>query len=59
MSARMLSAQMRPSLPRRAISIDLTERSMISARLMIGRTMAPVKVTFGSLPILLTIIARP
>ena len=46
MSARMLSWQIRPSLPRRSISIVFTEMSIISARLMIGSTMAPVNVTF-------------
>ena len=59
MSARMLSVQIRPSLPLRAISIVLTERSMTSALLTIGSTIAPVNVTSGSLPILLTIIAWP
>ncbi len=36
MSARMLSLQIRPSLPRRSISIVLTEMSITSALWMIG-----------------------
>ena len=38
MSARMLSRQIRPSVPRRSMSIVLTEMSMISALWMIGIT---------------------
>ena len=36
MSARMLSEQINPSLPRRSISMVLTEMSITSARWMIG-----------------------
>ena len=50
---------MRPSLPRRSMSMVFTEMSMTSARLMIGQTIAPVKVTTGSLLIVLTISALP
>jgi hypothetical protein len=59
MSARMLSLQMRPSLPRRSISMVFTEMSMTSARWMIGYTTAPVKVTSGSLLSVLMMRALP
>ncbi len=45
MSARMLSRQIRPSLPERSISMVFTEMSMNSALCSTGRTTAPVKVT--------------
>ena len=48
MSARMLSLQIRPFTPWRSTSMVLTEMSMTSARLMIGITMPPVKLTEGS-----------
>jgi hypothetical protein len=57
MSARMLSAQIRPSRPRRSMPIVWTEMSMISALWMIGSTTAPVKVTAGTSLVLLTISA--
>ena len=45
MSARMLSRQIRPSRPVRAISMVFTEMSMISALCSTGSTTAPVNVT--------------
>jgi hypothetical protein len=59
MSARMLSWQMRPSLPRRSISMVFTEMSMTSARCRTGITMAPVNVTVGSSFIVFTMSAKP
>ena len=57
MSARMLSLQINPSLPRRSISMVFTEMSITSARCTTGSTTAPVKVTVGSFFMVLTINA--
>jgi hypothetical protein len=59
MSARMLSWQIRPSLPRRSISIVFTEMSITSDLWMIGITILPVNVTSGSDLRVLTMSAFP
>ena len=58
MSARMLSRQIRPSLPWRAICSRLTEMSISSALWMTGMTRAPEKVT-SIVRVLFTTMAEP
>ena len=59
MSARMLSAQISPSLPRRSMSTVFREISITSARWMMGSTTPPVKVTMGSDLSVLMMSTRP